>query len=256
MVHVTDLLSDPGKPAASSPRPPLKPRPNPWPVGSRFYMVRPDRVESARGQSGPAAVAAQVPAGRHRVIAPGRARHWADRRSERTKRKDLNTDDTVASWVERVGVNFQHFLTSMGTIQRPWCRTWSGRYPCRNRGSARRGQHFSVKRLRFRQGVDLCPSERTASLHRVQLHAAAGDGLPAPLLAITTRQRLQVGGLSVGNITAGLRSHPPGWKGPKAMRMVCVPLVTKADGTKFGKTAGGAIRLDANPRRSRSTSSG
>lgn len=57
--------------------------------------------------------------------------------------------------------------------------------------------------------------------------------------------KLQIGGSDQwGNITTGLemirKSHD---EGAKAFGMT-IPLVTKADGTKFGKTEGGAIWLD------------
>ncbi|RHW40768.1 tyrosine--tRNA ligase [Neobacillus notoginsengisoli] len=57
--------------------------------------------------------------------------------------------------------------------------------------------------------------------------------------------RLQIGGSDQwGNITTGLeliRKMVP--DGPKAFGLT-IPLVTKADGTKFGKTEGGAVWLD------------
>ena len=59
--------------------------------------------------------------------------------------------------------------------------------------------------------------------------------------------KLQVGGSDQwGNITSGLeliRKMQP--EGAKAFGLT-IPLVTKADGTKFGKTEGGAVWLDAN----------
>ncbi|GGC93928.1 tyrosine--tRNA ligase 1 [Thalassobacillus devorans] len=59
---------------------------------------------------------------------------------------------------------------------------------------------------------------------------------------------LQIGGSDQwGNITAGLefiRRRAAGEEEVKAYGMT-VPLVTKADGSKFGKTAGGAIWLDS-----------
>ncbi|MDC3412674.1 tyrosine--tRNA ligase [Aquibacillus sp. 3ASR75-11] len=58
---------------------------------------------------------------------------------------------------------------------------------------------------------------------------------------------LQIGGSDQwGNITAGLeliRRTKGGEKEGKAFGLT-VPLITKADGTKFGKTAGGAVWLD------------
>jgi tyrosyl-tRNA synthetase len=78
-------------------------------------------------------------------------------------------------------------------------------------------------------------------LHRVQLHAAAGLRLLPP--APTHNCELQIGGSDQwGNITAGtdlirkkLGVTAWGWT---------FPLITKADGTKFGKTEGGAVWLD------------
>ncbi|WP_110114131.1 tyrosine--tRNA ligase [Bacillus sp. CGMCC 1.16541] len=57
--------------------------------------------------------------------------------------------------------------------------------------------------------------------------------------------RLQIGGSDQwGNITAGLELIRKSEEDAKAFGLT-VPLVTKADGTKFGKTEGGAIWLDA-----------
>lgn len=56
--------------------------------------------------------------------------------------------------------------------------------------------------------------------------------------------RLQVGGSDQwGNITAGLELIRKSNENAKAFGLT-VPLVTKADGTKFGKTEGGAVWLD------------
>ncbi|MBM7554942.1 tyrosine--tRNA ligase [Thalassobacillus pellis] len=59
---------------------------------------------------------------------------------------------------------------------------------------------------------------------------------------------LQIGGSDQwGNITAGLefiRRRSSGEEGEAKAYGLTVPLITKADGTKFGKTAGGAVWLD------------
>jgi len=57
--------------------------------------------------------------------------------------------------------------------------------------------------------------------------------------------KLQIGGSDQwGNITAGLELIRKSEEDSKAFGLT-IPLVTKADGTKFGKTEGGAIWLDA-----------
>ena len=70
--------------------------------------------------------------------------------------------------------------------------------------------------------------------------------------------KLQIGGSDQwGNITVGLELiRKSEEEGAKAFGLT-IPLVTKADGTKFGKTEGGAIWLDKEKhRRTNSTSSG
>jgi tyrosyl-tRNA synthetase len=61
--------------------------------------------------------------------------------------------------------------------------------------------------------------------------------------------RLQIGGSDQwGNITAGLeliRRHAEGEEQDSAFGLT-IPLITKSDGTKFGKSASGAIWLDAD----------
>ncbi|MBS4162692.1 tyrosine--tRNA ligase, partial [Klebsiella pneumoniae] len=56
--------------------------------------------------------------------------------------------------------------------------------------------------------------------------------------------KLQIGGSDQwGNITSGLELIRKSEENAKAFGLT-IPLVTKADGTKFGKTEGGAIWLD------------
>ncbi|MDF2607227.1 MAG: tyrosine--tRNA ligase [Bacillales bacterium] len=58
--------------------------------------------------------------------------------------------------------------------------------------------------------------------------------------------RLQIGGSDQwGNITAGLEFIRKNEENAKAFGLT-VPLVTKSDGTKFGKTEGGAVWLNAD----------
>lgn len=58
--------------------------------------------------------------------------------------------------------------------------------------------------------------------------------------------RVQIGGSDQwGNITSGLEVIRKTHEEESKAFGITIPLVTKADGTKFGKTAGGAIWLDA-----------
>ena len=103
------------------------------------------------------------------------------------------------------------------------------------------GKHFPVNRMLARDVVRSAARGRH-QLHRVQLRAAAVDGLPRTATA-TTACTLQFGGSDQwGNITGGVELIRRA-DGGKA-HAFATPLVTKADGTKYGKTEGGALWLD------------
>ena len=182
----------------------------------------------------------------HRVIAlVGGATGLIGDPSGRSAERTLNTDDTVASWVERVRGQLQHFLDFDGdnpatlVSNLEWTAPMSAIEFLRDVG-----KHFSVNAMLGKESI-------AARLN--------GDGISYTEFSYMLLQAmdylhlyrdhdcaLQVGGSDQwGNITAGLdlirrvegpESHAHG---------LTVPLVTKADGTKFGKTAGGAIWLDA-----------
>jgi tyrosyl-tRNA synthetase len=182
----------------------------------------------------------------HRVIAlVGGATGLIGDPSGRSSERTLNTDDTVALWVERVRGQLQHFLDFDGenpavlVSNLEWTAPMSAIEFLRDVG-----KHFSVNAMLGKESI-------AARLN--------GDGISYTEFSYMLLQAmdylhlyrdhgctLQVGGSDQwGNITAGLDlirrvegpdSHAHG---------LTVPLVTKADGTKFGKTAGGAIWLDA-----------
>ena len=103
------------------------------------------------------------------------------------------------------------------------------------------GKHFPVNRMLGSRRGPLAPRGRDL-LHRVQLRPAAVDGLPEPVprprRAAADRRVRPVGqhhaGVELVRRTEGERVHA-----------LATPLVTKADGTKFGKTESGSIWLDA-----------
>ena len=182
----------------------------------------------------------------HQVIAlVGGATGLIGDPSGRSSERVLNTDDTVAEWVERVKGQLQHFLDFDGdnpatlVSNLDWTSPMSAIEFLRDVG-----KHFSVNAMLAKESI-------AARLN--------GDGISYTEFSYMLLQAmdylhlyrdhdcaLQVGGSDQwGNITAGLdlirrvegpESHAHG---------LTVPLVTKADGTKFGKTAGGAIWLDA-----------
>ena len=90
-------------------------------------------------------------------------------------------------------------------------------------------------------------SEDRHLLHRVQLHAAPGQRL---LLALRARAVRDADGRlrPVGQHRRRHRPHPQA-AGPRRRSASPGRCLLKADGTKFGKTAGGAVWLDPSARR-------
>jgi len=182
----------------------------------------------------------------HKVIAlVGGATGLIGDPSGRSTERTLNTDDTVAEWVDRVRGQLEHFLEFEGDNRAilvsnlDWTADLSAIEFLRDVG-----KHFSVNAMLGKESIAA----------RLQ-----GDGISYTEFSYMLLQSmdylhlyrdygctLQVGGSDQwGNITGGLDlirrvegpdSHAHG---------LTVPLVTKADGSKFGKTAGGAIWLDA-----------
>ena len=182
----------------------------------------------------------------HRVIAlVGGATGLIGDPSGRSSERVLNTDDTVADWVERVKGQLQHFLDFDGdnpatlVSNLDWTASLSTIEFLRDVG-----KHFSVNAMLAKESI-------SARLN--------GDGISYTEFSYMLLQSmdylhlyrdhgctLQVGGSDQwGNITGGLDIIRR-VVGPQARAHgLTVPLVTKADGTKFGKTAGGAVWLDA-----------
>ena len=162
--------------------------------------------------------------------------------SGRSAERSLNTDDVVADWVSRIRGQVEQFLDFDGDAAAlvvnnlDWTRDVSAITLLRDVG-----KHFSVNQMLQKESVSARLNGQGISYTEfsymvlqafdfLELHRRHGCAL-------------QLGGSDQwGNITAGLdlirkvdAAHAHG---------LTVPLVTKADGTKFGKTAGGAIWLD------------
>lgn len=106
------------------------------------------------------------------------------------------------------------------------------------------GKHFSVNYMLAKESVE---SRIEGGISYTEFSYMILQSLDFMKLYKEKNCTLQVGGSDQwGNITAGLelirRTSEEGEKA-KAFGLT-VPLITKADGTKFGKTAGGAIWLD------------
>src|ERR1700722_1183904 len=211
------------------------------PAGHGVRRLRPDRAEPARGKPGAAVDAAAVPAVRAPADRAGRRCHRDDRWDN--GERPLNTPDTVAEWAERIRGQVERFVDFDGTtgaiVENNL--SWTSGLPAIDflRDG---GKHFSVNVMLARDtirrrldGEGISYTEFSYMLLQandyVELHERYGC-------------TLQIGGSDQwGNIIAGVRLVRQ--KRGATVHALTVPLVTSADGTKFGKsTGGGSLWLD------------
>lgn len=153
----------------------------------------------------------------------------------------LNEREVVAAWVERVRAQIEPFLAFDGPHAARMVNNLDWTAPLSAIDFLRDvGKHFPVNRMLSRESVsarlDVGISYTEFSYQILQamdyleLHRRYGC-------------RLQTGGSDQwGNLTAGvdLIRRVTG----ETVHTFATPLITKPDGTKYGKTAGGAIWLD------------
>ncbi|MGL9734062.1 MAG: tyrosine--tRNA ligase [Symbiopectobacterium sp.] len=162
-----------------------------------------------------------------------------------TERK-LNTSETVGEWVEKIRDQVSPFLDfDCGDNSAVMANNYDW-FGCMNVLTFLRdiGKHFSVNQMINREAVkqrlnrdDVGISFTEFSYNLLQCYDFAA-------LNEKYGVAVQIGGSDQwGNITSGIdlirRLHQ------NTVFGLTVPLITKSDGTKFGKTEGGAVWLDA-----------
>ena len=123
-----------------------------------------------------------APGRRPHAVRPGRRRHRHDRRPARTPASGCSTPlDTVKDWVERVRRQIEPFLSFEGDNAATMVNNFDWTENLSTIDFLRDiGKHFPVNRMLARDVVRT-PARGRHQLHRVQLRAAAVDGLPQPL---------------------------------------------------------------------------
>ncbi|MEU4258593.1 tyrosine--tRNA ligase [Streptomyces fradiae] len=161
-----------------------------------------------------------------------------------TAERTLNSPETVAAWVERVRSQIEPFLVFEGgnaatmVNNLDWIGGMSAIEFLRDVG-----KHFRVNKMLNKDSVARrLESEQGISYTEFSYQLLQG----MDFLELYRRHGcvLQQGGSDQwGNLTAGLdlihRLEPDAH-----VHALATPLMTKADGTKFGKTEGGAVWLD------------
>ncbi len=155
--------------------------------------------------------------------------------------RTLNSLDTVKDWVERVRRQIEPFLSFEGDNAATMVNNYDWTASLSTIDFLRDiGKHFPVNRMLARDVVK-SRLEAGHQLHRVQLRAAPVDGLPQPLPR--PRRHAAVRRLRpVGQPHRRRRADPA--RRRRHAHAFATPLMTKADGTKYGKTEGGALWLD------------
>jgi tyrosyl-tRNA synthetase len=161
-----------------------------------------------------------------------------------TERK-LNTPEVIASWVGRIRDQVAPFLSFEGDNAAIMANNydWFGSMNCLE-FLRDIGKHFSVNTMIKKESVQQRLVREDQGISYTEFSYSLLQGYDFAELYKRHGCVLQVGGSDQwGNIVAGTdmtrRLHHQQAYG------LTVPLITKSDGTKFGKTESGAIWLDA-----------
>jgi len=107
------------------------------------------------------------------------------------------------------------------------------------------GKHFSVNQMVAKESIRARMEDREVGISYTEFSYMLIQAFDFHVLARDFNCELQIGGSDQwGNITPGIELCRK--KLGKQVFGLTLPLITNADGTKFGKTEAGAIWLDAN----------
>ena len=161
-----------------------------------------------------------------------------------TERK-LNTPDVIAGWVDRIRGQVAPFLDFEGANAAIMANNydWFGAMNCLE-FMRDIGKHFSVNAMIKKESVQQRLQREDQGISYTEFSYSLLQGYDFAELNRRHGCTLQIGGSDQwGNIVAG--TDLTRRLNQKHVFGLTLPLVTKADGTKFGKTESGAIWLDA-----------
>ncbi|MGZ6256229.1 MAG: tyrosine--tRNA ligase [Candidatus Limnocylindria bacterium] len=162
--------------------------------------------------------------------------------SGRSAERSLNEAEVVADWVERIRVQVERYLDFGGEHAARIVNNLEWTAPISALDFLRDvGKHFSVNRMLDKESVKARLDGPGISFTEFSYQILQGFDY----LELHRRYgcRLQTGGSDQwGNLTAGvdLIRRVTG----ETVHAMATPLITKADGTKYGKTADGTLWLD------------
>ncbi len=158
----------------------------------------------------------------------------------RTEERQLNTEETVKGYVEGLKGQLKRFLDVGGKTRLvnnyDWAKDISMISFLRDYG-----KNFNIN---YMLAKDTVKSRLETGISYTEFSYMILQSLDFKHLYEKENVQLQIGGQDQwGNITAGFELIRKTIPNSKAFAMT-VPLLTKADGSKFGKTAGGAVWLE------------
>ena len=159
--------------------------------------------------------------------------------------RSLNSAETVAGWVESIRNQLTPFLSFEGENAAVMANNadWFGSMNCLYflRDS---GKHFSVNAMVNKESVKQRIERDDVGISFTEFSYSLLQGYDFAELNKRHGAVLEIGGSDQwGNITAGIDLTRR--LNQKQVFGLTLPLVTKSDGTKFGKTEGGAVWLNA-----------
>ncbi|WP_139707164.1 tyrosine--tRNA ligase [Aeromonas hydrophila] len=159
--------------------------------------------------------------------------------------RNLNSAETVQGWVASLSAQIKALLPASDGLAAPLLvnnADWMGQMSALD-FLRDIGKHFSVNAMLARESVRQRLARPDQGISFTEFSYALLQSQDFAVLNQRLGCTLQIGGNDQwGNITSGMeltrRLHQAQVYG------MTLPLITKADGTKFGKTEGGAIWLD------------
>ena len=159
--------------------------------------------------------------------------------------RSLNTSDVVASWADKIKGQVSQFISFEG-VDNP-ARVvnnldWTGNMNVID-FLREIGKHFSVNAMINKESVQQRLNREGSGISFTEFSYALLQGMDFAELNRLYDCTLQVGGSDQwGNIVGGIDLSRR--QNQAQVFGLTVPLVTKSDGTKFGKTESGAVWLD------------
>ncbi len=159
--------------------------------------------------------------------------------------RSLNSAETVAGWVESIRNQLKPFLSFEGENAAVMANNadWFGSMNCLD-FLRDIGKHFSVNAMLNKESVKQRIERDDVGISFTEFAYSLLQGYDFAELNKRHSAVLEIGGSDQwGNITAGIDLTRR--LNQKQVFGLTLPLVTKSDGTKFGKTEGGAVWLNA-----------